>query len=85
MANWQHFHMGPADMWFYGSPSIMKDFIGLYNSLDGEMYAGSNFHKFAKKIENNEGDLSNAIAFYKWWMIQNGMWNKRINLNTTWE
>tara|TARA_Y100000592_G_scaffold100941_1_gene183924 strand:- start:5497 stop:6222 length:726 start_codon:yes stop_codon:yes gene_type:complete len=85
MANWNHFHMGPADMWFYGSSTVMSNFTDLYNSLEKEMNINSNFHLFAKQIENNEGDLSNAIAFYKWWMINNNMWENRINLETTWE
>jgi hypothetical protein len=85
MADWNHFHMGPADMWFYGSSKIMKHFTELYKSLEEQIYIGSDFHKFAVGIENNEGDLSNSIAFYKWWMIQNGLWDNRINLDTIWE
>ena len=85
MANWQHFHMGPADMWFYGSSNVMKSFTSLYESLKNNMKVGSGFHHFSTNIENNPNDLSNAIAFYKWWMLENGLWNKRINLNTVWE
>jgi len=85
MANWNHFHMGPADMWFYGSPSVMVEFNTLYNDLENQMFIDSEFHKFAKEIEGNEGDLSNAIAFYKWWMIRNELWENRINLDTIWE
>lgn len=85
MANWNHFHMGPADMWFYGSSDVMRNFITLYSDLYSEMYINSNFHEFAKSIENNEGDLSNSIAFYKWWMIKTGLWETRIALDTTWE
>lgn len=85
MANWQHFHMGPADMWFYGSTDVMKNFTTLYQSLEKNMRVDSEFHQFAHQIENNPNDLSNAIAFYKWWMIKNGLWNKRINLDTIWE
>jgi len=85
MANWQHFHMGPADMWFYGSFDIMRNFINLYESLVDEMYIGSEYHKFATSIENNTGDLSNAIAFYKYWMIKNNLWENKINLDTEWE
>ena len=85
MADWNHFHMGPADMWFYGSEQTMNHFKNLYQTLEEQMYIGSDFHKFAIEIENNEGDLSNSIAFYKWWMIQNGLWNNRINLETKWE
>jgi hypothetical protein len=85
MANWQHFHMGPADMWFYGSSDIMKPFTTLYQSVERNMKLDSEFHQFAYNIENNPNDLSNAIAFYKWWMVQNGIWNKRINLDTKWE
>jgi hypothetical protein len=85
MANWNHFNMGPADMWFYGDYQLMKNFTELYNSLESQFYLNSDFHKFAFNIENNMGDLSNSIAFYKWWMVKNGLWDKRINLNTTWE
>ena len=49
------------------------------------MFIDSDFHKFAREIEGNEGDLSNAIAFYKWWMIRNELWENRINLDTIWE
>ena len=49
------------------------------------MKIDSEFHKFATSIENNPNDISNSIAFYKWWMMQNGLWEKRINLETIWE
>ena len=84
-ANWNHFHMGPADMWFYGSETVMNNFKNLYQSLEEQMVIDSDFHKFATQIEGNQGDISNAIAFYKWWMIQNGLWDNRINLDTIWE
>ena len=57
----------------------------IYESLKNNMKVGSGFHHFSTNIENNPNDLSNAIAFYKWWMLENGLWNKRINLNTVWE
>jgi hypothetical protein len=84
-ANWNHFHMGPADMWFYGSEQTMNHFKNLYQTLEEQMYIGSDFHKFATQIEGNGGDLSNSIAFYKWWMIGNGLWDNKINLETIWE
>jgi hypothetical protein len=85
MANWNHFHMGPADMWFYGSEQTMNHFKNLYQTLEEQMYIGSDFHKFATQIEGNSGDLTHAVAFYKWWMIGNGLWENRINLDTIWE
>jgi hypothetical protein len=85
MADWNHFHMGPADMWFYGSEQTMNHFKNLYQTLEEQMYIGSDFHKFSTQIEGNVGDLSNSIAFYKWWMVQNGLWENRINLETIWE
>ena len=85
MADWNHFHMGPADMWFYGDYKTMKHFIGLYESLLDNFYIGGEFHQFATKIEGNSGDLSNAIAFYKFWMIKNNLWNQKKLLKTTWE
>ena len=51
MANWQHFNMGPADMWFYGSPKIMNPFTSLYKSVENNMKLDSEFHKFATSIE----------------------------------
>ena len=85
MADWNHFHMGPADMWFYGSNNVMKNFTKLFESFNSQMYIDSEFHKFATQIEGNSGDLVHAVAFYKWWMIQNGLWENRINLETKWE
>jgi len=85
MADWNYFNMGPADMWFYGSYNVMRLFGGLYESLISQMEINSPFFKFAVNIEGNAGDLSNSIAFYKYWMIQNGLWEKRINLPTLWE
>ena len=85
MANWNHFHMGPADMWFYGSSDVMKEFTTLFNDVKKDMYLNSDFHKFATEMEGNSGDLSNSIAFYKWWMVQNGLWDRKITLNTIWE
>lgn len=85
MANWNYFYMGPADMWFYGSPDIMSKFTTLYDFLLQEMKIDSPYHQFATQIENNSGDLSNSIAFYKWWMMNNGLWDNRINLDSVWE
>jgi hypothetical protein len=85
LANWNHFAMGPADMWFYGSGEIMKNFITLYDDLLKNFYINSEYHKFATSIEGNSGDLSNSIAFYKYWMIQNGLWNNLKKLDTKWE
>jgi hypothetical protein len=85
MANWNHFHMGPADMWFYGSSKIMNVFKNLYQTLEEQMVIGSEFHKFATQIEGNPGDLTHAVAFYKWWMIENRIWENKITLDTIWE
>lgn len=85
LADWNHFHMGPPDMWFYGSPEIMNKFITLYDVLQNEMRIGSDFHNFAQQIENNPGDISNSIAFYKFWMIKNGLWDKIEKISTEWE
>jgi len=84
-ANWNNFHMGPADMWFYGSPNVMVKFTTLFSFLNEQMKIDSEFHNFATQLEGNRGDLSNSIAFYKWWMIKNDLWDNKINLDTIWE
>lgn len=85
MADWNHFDMGPADMWFYGDMNIMSNFRYLYEDFKNDCYIDSEFHDFAIAIENNPGDLINAIAYYKYWMIKRNLWNKKIPLCTTWE
>lgn len=84
MANWNHFNMGPADMWFYGSKDVMKEFSTLFPFLEKEMYLDSEYHNFATGIENNRGDLSNSIAFYKYWMIKKGLWEIKKPIDTIW-
>jgi hypothetical protein len=84
-ANWNHFNLGPADMWFYGSPKVMHTFAKLYDDLYEQMKIDSEFHTFATQLEGNSGDLSNAVAFYKWWMIKTDLWDNRVNLDTVWE
>jgi hypothetical protein len=84
MANWNHFNMGPADMWFYGSKDVMKKFSTLFSFLEKEMYLDSEYHNFATAIENNRGDLSNSIAFYKYWMIKKGLWEIKKPIDTIW-
>ena len=85
MANWNHLHMGPADMWFYGSEFVMNNFKTLYTDLLNQYYIGSEFHNFSIGIENHEGNLCNAIAFYKYWMINNNLWDNKVLLGTSWE
>lgn len=85
MANWNHFSMGPADMWFYGCSKIMNNFTKLFKFVEQELYINSEYHKFATSIEGNSGDLSNSIAFYKYWMIKNNMWDNKILLDSKWE
>lgn len=84
-AFWEYFDMGPADMWFYGTPGVMSKFVDLYSSFDKDFYLYGDFYNFAKLIENNPGNLSNAIVYYKYWTIKNKMWKDKIAVNTEWE
>ena len=84
-ADWLYFNQGPSDVWFYGSQDIMKPFSTIYDEFEKNMIIGSEYHQYASSIEGNEGDLSNAVIFYKWWMERNGMWKNNIKLKTTWE
>lgn len=69
MANWQYFEDGPPDMWFYGSPNVMKNFTTLYDDILPHI-----------AINN-----INAIRLFKWWMEKNNIWAKRKALDTVWE
>lgn len=81
-AFWEYFDMGPADMWFYGDHGVMKNFASLYNSFENDFYLYGDFYNFARLIENNPGNLSNAIAYYKYWMIKNKIWDDKITIYT---
>lgn len=85
MANWNYFDVGPADMWFYGDANVMSNFRDLYDDACSNMVLHGDFYEFARKIESNEGNVSNVIAFYKWWMMRNGLWEKRVLLESVWE
>jgi hypothetical protein len=84
-AFWLYFDQGPSDVWFYGSEKIMKPFKTIYDELESNMFLNSDYHKFAQSISGIYGDISNAVIFYKWWMIHNGMWENNIALPTEWE
>jgi len=85
MANWNHFDMGPADMWFYGDASVMRNFKSLYEDACNNMVLRGDYYEFSRVIESNEGNVSNVIAFYKWWMLRNGLWDRRVLLESVWE
>lgn len=85
MADWNHFAMGPADMWFYGDWRIMSLFASLFDHYVDNLNLEGAFSKFATQVEGNPGDISNAVVFYKYWMIQNGLWRCRQPLPTFWE
>ena len=63
----------------------MSKFKDLYNSLYDNMYVGSKLHDFAISMEGNPGDLSNAVIFYKFWMMSCGLWENKVALETFWE
>lgn len=84
-ADWLYFDEGPSDVWFYGSQNIMKPFSTIYDELESQFYLGSEYAKFAKGFRGVEDDLSNAVIFYKWWMIKNNLWDNTIKLKTEWE
>ena len=70
MADWQYMESdGPADMWFYGPPKIMKHFSTLYDYL----------------VKNMNVTNVNAIHQLKGFMEDTGIWQKRIPLPTEWE
>jgi hypothetical protein len=69
MADWQYFDDGPADMWFYGAPEIMKHFTTLYDDVQ----------------ENLNETKVNAIQQLKWWMEHKDIWSLRQPLRSEWE
>lgn len=85
MADWPRFNCGPADMWFYSCPKNMMKLRSLFDSYLSQCYIGSEFHEFATNIENNPGDLSNAVVFYKFFLEKCGLWSIKEPLKCTYE
>lgn len=85
MADWPRFNCGPADMWFYSGYNNMQKFISIYDELLKNFYLKSKLHDYAYNIENNYGDLSNSIIFYKFWLEKNGLWNLKKPLQCFYE
>ena len=82
-ANWPYLNTeGPADMWFYSSLDNMKSFAYIYDIMLRDYKPGTAYAEFAG---SNDGGLINAIKFYKWFLIQTGLWDKKQLLDTTWE
>lgn len=84
VAFWEKFHEGPADMWYYGSKNVMTIFSQLYNSLEKEFNLHSEYFKYCEEVSKDETVISNAIFFYKYFLIKNKLWKKMIPLKTKW-
>lgn len=84
LAFWEKFDEGPADMWFYGSREIMKPFAKLFEKLKKDFTVTSGYYKFCYEKSNCPLILSNAIYYYKYFMIQNGLWTKLTPLKSKW-
>lgn len=84
VAFWKKFNDGPADMWYYGSEKVMKKFSNLFKELNRELKRNSEFLSYCE--ENSEGKLifSDAIKFYKYYMLKYEIWNKIEPLKTKW-
>lgn len=85
MADWPRFNCGPADMWFYSGCENMQKFTTIFDDLLKNFYVNSDYHNYAYKIENNKGDLSNSIIYYKYWLEKNGLWNLKQPLKCFYE
>jgi hypothetical protein len=68
-----------------GNTKVCLSTQTIYDELESNMFLNSDYHKFAQSISGIYGDISNAVIFYKWWMINNGMWENNIALPTEWE
>ena len=86
MADWNHFHDGPADMWFYSGYETMSPFVSIFNDLLDNFYIDSDFHKYVQSKEHlSYNDISNAVVFYKWWFKHHNLWQNKEALTCFYE
>lgn len=84
MADWNMLDQGPADMWFYSGPNIMKNFTSIYGDICFYLNPNSDYTSY---ISRNVGvsDIPNAVRLYKWWMQDKNIWDKKVLLSSEWE
>jgi hypothetical protein len=80
LADWGYFDTeGPADMWFYSNYKNMKHFCDIYDLIKKDMIPGGEMEEWAG---SNDGGIHNGIKCYKWFLIQRGLWDKKVPLQT---
>lgn len=83
VAYWEKFNDGPADMWYYGSYKMMKKFAKLFETLEKELKLDSEYLKHCEK-KSEKIVFSDAIKFYKYFMVKQNIWNSKTPLRTSW-
>jgi hypothetical protein len=74
---------GPADMWFYSNYSNMINFAELFDFLSKEVNTDN--YEYRLFCRNSHGGIANGIRAWKWFLINYGLWKKRLSLKSEWE
>jgi len=86
LADWDMFNQGPADMWFYGDMKVMSKFNFVFHQLSKEFFIGSDLHQWVQdQDELVYQDLSNSVAYLKWFLINNDLWEDKEPLECIFE
>lgn len=71
MANWNHFHSGYSDHWFFSNPEIMLKIANMYDSLYNYYNINNPYYNYCKILEKkykNDGFKANSHTIHKYYL-----------------
>tara|TARA_X000000368_G_scaffold416174_1_gene409491 strand:+ start:7025 stop:7783 length:759 start_codon:yes stop_codon:yes gene_type:complete len=71
IADWEHFHSGYSDHWFFSNPEIMKKIGNIYDELYNYYQVDSEFYKHAMSLTkkyNNNGFMANSHTIHEFYL-----------------
>ena len=71
MADWEHFHSGYSDHWFFSNPEIMKKIGNIYDELYNYYQINSEFYKYVMilvKKYNNNGFMTKSHTIHEFYL-----------------
>jgi len=83
MADWEHFHSGYSDHWFFSNPEIMTKIANMYDELYNYYQIDSEFDKhamFLSKKYNNKGFRANSHTIHEFFLNSHQIFLSKIKI-----
>jgi len=83
MSDWEHFHSGYSDHWFFSNPEIMTKIANMYDELYNYYQIDSDFDKHAMfliKKYNNKGFRANSHTIHEFFLNSHQIFLSKIKI-----